>query len=885
MNLLEVDLKKLLRVLGTDPEKGLSRSQVLKNREDFPASNRSMSPRNRIKSVFFRVFGDAIMILFIVLSLISALQHRSEFAFDALLIMLVGYGLFLVFSYRYILRVTQNIDRYRPFCRVKRGGKTVKIRVSNLVPGDILLVSGGERVPCDGIILKQESLRAYEQHITGNSEPVIKKTHEDSVSIKDCPYFDCILFAGTVILSGEAELIVCNLGNDIFDKGSDGARRQSDSMPKAYETASFISKQLSLVWILVSFVIFLIGISCRQEAFRMFCYVCTLVVAALPSLITVLSELAVAIRLNALMKKGCIIKNMAAVDKLCDTNVISVNDNRFFIHSHPIPCTYYIGYEQQDFNTNPDGAYWLLTYCIMTASDPNSQARELFCNGKSIDRALAEAAANLGIKQKRVEKNHPTVKRKSFDPTLGFSCNVSHRGKDFLFVIRGVPDEVISRCSYIERNGEKVEMTEVMRERILGANSDMTASGQYVCALAKKTYRALPSARTADCCVNMVFIGLVGLYTPIRTTAAKAVNSCVKADISVLIMTRDLPDVTLGLAHNISLFEKGDRKKALTESDLSAMDRGVFLADLKKYKLFSSLSAQSKKDIVELHKQSGDIVTMVTEGIADTPVQTQADISVVSAGEKTPAVRDNADLLLTDDNFDVLPECIKTSRSIYNNILHLLQYIMTMQFVLLFLPTVFLIIEKTTVLNPAAIVLFGVAVILPTAIMLILDRGDPQKLTHTPGEEAAKFNIYNLVMVPLFSSAAVILSSAISYRVAYFLTSAASSATSATVITLFMSSVLIAFSLRTENTLFSKGEARTVNPWLIALTAVMALFCAVVTGPAPVKGLINTAGIGIKTAVFSSCLCLLPLAVCELIKIAVRYAKTTKGDNQDEGSN
>ena len=197
MNLLEVGLDKLLEVLGTDPEIGLTREQVSQNRREF-GENILFDKKNTAADLLKKIFGDIMMILFLLISLFDYVESENLASLVALISVVVLYSAFVLFTHFYVRRTKMRIEKFsKGKYHVKRSGKIVSVSKSELVPGDILLLEKGDVVPCDGIILRHSALKILEASVTGRRVPVFKRSHEEvSGENSGFPYFECILFAG-----------------------------------------------------------------------------------------------------------------------------------------------------------------------------------------------------------------------------------------------------------------------------------------------------------------------------------------------------------------------------------------------------------------------------------------------------------------------------------------------------------------------------------------------------------------------------------------------------------------------------------------------------------------------------------------------------------------
>ncbi len=868
MNLLEVDIADLCTILGSDPEQGLSEEQAEKNRREFGA-NRLFESAIRSPAEFISgIFGDMMALLFVTLSLIAVMLRQDYTALLCLFLTVGGYFIFQSVAYLITRRIYHRIDRDRAMvCHVKRDGKILTIDAEQLVPGDILLLQQGDILPCDALVMSQSTLRVLETNVTGTRVAMIKKAQSEIVGEKDTkrPYFECMLFAGTIVTAGQATAFVCNTGKNVFDYRNENVRKSNKQyMPQIHLTSMFFAKQISLVWILICFFIFVVGVVLKQDIFSMFYLASALVIAAVPESVSTLSELAIAMQIDRLYKKRCILKNPAAIDRMCDVNCIIINSGKYLLLDHIVPDTYTVDEWIYNFKEDPEKARDLFTVCMMTAPPdaPNGQNSILY-NGKSIEPPLAEAAASLQITRKSVLKSAFIVYR-HFDTTTGISGAVVLKNERYHILSRGPINAILARCTHREIDGKTVYMNETDRLRLRDLGKTIADSSDLVIAVATREESSLPEGGVAKDYTGLVFRGFIGLYTPIRVEAAKAVNLCAKADIDVLLITDEYPETAFGLAKSVSIVQEEDHQRAVSQRDYVHMDRGLFVSDLHRYKVFSRLNSEQKQEIIRYHKDDGDIVAAVTQGLDDAFPQMESDISFVQSSEPSAAVRYTADVLMRTRSFEVIPECIRCARNIYHNIRHMLQYIFMLQFALIAVSLISILTEGKTVISPALLMIFGVVICLPTACSLIMENDPRQALKRPPGYEALNLNPINLFFIPFVCGAAIGIVTLLAYRFALMMGQDASGQLSAAVITLCLAGFLLVFSMRQDNNMFLHfaffHTALGVSFLITFATVLLIVYLP------PMHTLLGTAPLPFSVFMASLGLSLLPMFISEILK-------------------
>lgn len=802
MNLLEIRLEKLREILGTDLETGLTGEQVLRTRREF-GENILFEKKNTVQDLVKKIFGDVMMVLFLLVSLFDFLESGNPASLFAALSVSVLYSAFVLGTHFYVANTKKKFDRYfSTRYHVRRSGRVTSVEKSELVPGDILLLEKGDVMPCDGIILKHSALKILEASVTGTRVPVFKRSHEEvQAENSGYPYFECILFAGSVILHGSAKVFVCNTGPDIFDNQNFTISRQNSTVPRIYETAMDLKKQISMIWVLVCLLLFAWGVFRGQEVFGIFHYATATIIAAFPDSMEHLCDLAIAYMTRKLYREGVILRNPGSVDRLCDVNSVFVNSSEYLFHSHPIAGSYYVGNCHYDFKENPEPATELLENLLL------AQSSKRYFSGKTEEwqgeKAILAAAASLGIQKRNLDRKFLHINSYDPDDRYGFSCAMLLCGETYRLVIRGIPNAVLRCCDHVVENGEKIPLTPAKTQQIKADIRHLAGTCERIIAVAVLELSSPSTRDQRTLCRHMTYLGLFGLSTPISAAAATAVSVCQKAGVQTYLLTDDYPETVSALSKNVSIIGNDDYQHALSYQTYERMDRGVFVADIEKYKAYCGFPVEEKQSIVKYHKDNGNITLSLTDGIYDTLPQMESDISVVGVDEKLNAVRLNADLLVIEKRFELVPLCINWARKFYRNIVHLMQYTLCNQMALG--TSVFIALAASSSLPFAMLpmLLAGLGACLPAGFNVFNRTPRPRledNLEVLKDDRIASLRA--LIITPLLVGLVEALAMMLSHRIALYTSGSVAVAQGATIITLIFSSWLNSVSIKFDSSLF-----------------------------------------------------------------------------------
>lgn len=826
MNLLEVSLDKLRSILGTDPDSGLTAEQVLRNRKEF-GENILYDKKNTVQDLLKKIFGDVMMILFLLVFFFDFVRTENYTSLFCMVIVALLYSSFVLGTHFYVSKIQKKIDR---FCRskyhVRRSGRIQSISKSELVPGDILLLEKGDVMPCDGIILKHSALKILEASVTGKRVPVFKRTHEEVEDEESgYPYFECILFAGSVVLHGSAKVFVCNTGTNIFDNENFTVSRQNTTVPQIYRTAMELKKQISLIWVIACFFLFSFGVFRGLDVFHSFYYVSAVVIAAFPGAIELLCDLSIAHMTDRLFRKGVVLRNAGSIDRLCDVNCVFVNSSDYLFYSQPLPGSCYLGEEFFDFKNDKEKAALLLENLILAQSKRDYYAGKL--EEWKVEKVILSAAAQIGIQKTRLDKEHLYINQYNFDPKLGYSCSLTLHNNQYRLVIRGNPNSVLSACGELYRDGSVVPMNETLRASLRANARHLAGLTERMIAVA---YLNLSSPSTGDqrsLCRGMTYLGIFGLSTPISAAAANSVSVCQKSGIQTYLLTDDYPETVAALSKSVSIIGEGDYQYALSYQTYERMDRGIFLADIEKYKAYCGFPVEEKQSIVRFHKENGDITLSLTGGIYDTLPQMESDISVVGIDEKQNAVRLNADLLLKEKKYEVIPFCINWARILYRNIVHVMQYTISVQVALGLFIFLSYLAHAEAPFSCLPLLIAGLGAVLPSGINIFHRVPGPHLEDNVNVlKEDRVTSLQALIIVPFITGAAHAVASMLAYRVALFASGGSATASFAGLLCFVFASYFTSMSIKFDS-LFLKNRKHIGKSALVTLgISVLSLVCA-----------------------------------------------------------
>jgi len=606
---------------------------------------------------------DAIVIAVVVLlnaTLGFFQEHRAEAALSALKKMLA------------------------PVARVRRDGQPAEIPAEALVPGDILLLEAGDRIPADARVLRAPAAEVAEAALTGESQAVAKTPAAISGTPPLAEQHNMV-FMNTVVTRGRIEAIVCATGmrTEMGKLASLLAETPESATPLQVQLDA-LGARLAAIAGLVVCLIFAIGILRGDALIDTVLTAIALAVAAIPEGLPAVVTVTLALGMHRMAKRHAIVKKLAAVETLGCTTVIcsdktgtltlnQMTARRAWFHGRRFAVTgdgyAGVGAILPEDDAPPPNWLPLLT-CAALCTDARIRDGELI--GDPTEGALLALAARGGLDAPTLTGQQPRIAEIPFDSTHKFMATFHHDGALVRMWIKGAPDVLLERArAHLTAAGE-VALDTATREAFVAHNAAFAQDALRVLMLAGRTIPAADFDPAGDLMVwadGLTLLGLVGIIDPPRPEAREAIRICQQAGVAVKMITGDHRATAAAIARDLGLtgeVREGREIEGLTQSALAALVEGTAV--------FARVSPEHKLHIVEALKARGHVVAMTGDGVNDAPALKTADIGVAMGITGTEVSKEAATLVLTDDNFATIVGAVKEGRTIYDNIVKFVRF-------------------------------------------------------------------------------------------------------------------------------------------------------------------------------------------------------------------
>ncbi len=572
-----------------------------------------------------------------------------------------------------------------PRAMVVRDGKQMSIKAELLVPGDIVFLQSGDKVPADLRLIKVKGLQIQEAALTGESiaiEKIVEPAPEQSV-IGDRK---CMAYSSTLVTHGQGSGVVVKTGADteIGRISTLVSEVETVTTPLLLRMAQF-ARWLTIAILALAVITFVFGFFVRSyTATEMFLAAVSLAVASIPEGLPAIMTITLAIGVQRMAKRNAIIRKLPAVETLGAVSVIcsdktgTLTRNQMTVRSIATANNLY---DLSGTGYNPHGSISL------SGKDVHSEQRPLLhqlsraamlCNDSSLEKiesewhvhgdpmegALLVAGIKAGLDIKTEAKKYPRTDLIPFESEHRFMATLhhNHRGEAFIFV-KGAPEQILRMCSFQGSLDGDVSLDKAYwLERI----EALAGKGQRVLAMAMKP--VMPEKREltfSDVENDLIMLGMFGMIDPPREEAIDAVEVCKRAGIRVKMITGDHGSTALAISRQLKLI---NTEEVLTGEDIEEMSEEELKARVEDVDVYARVNPEHKLLLVKLLQEQGLIVAMTGDGVNDAPALKRADVGTAMGYNGTEAAKEAAEMVLTDDNFTSIMHAVEEGRTVYDNL-------------------------------------------------------------------------------------------------------------------------------------------------------------------------------------------------------------------------
>jgi Ca2+-transporting ATPase len=699
-----------LNILDSSLE-GLSKSEVEQRTEKYGPNELPDSYQVPRWKIFIGQFKSSIVILLLVAAVVSYffgdLADSVAILFVILLNGTIGYV--LESQAMRSMQALRKLDK--SYCRVRRGGVVEELDARLVVPGDIVLLDAGDLIPADGRILESQRFEVNEASLTGESVPVEK--NEKITLPEETVLADRInmVFKGTAVTKGNASVLVAYTGTltEIGEISQMVESAQKDEIP-LNEKLDRLGKKLIWLTLALILIFFITGIIRGNELYDILETAIALAVAAIPEGLPIVATISLAKGMLELAKKNVIIKKLAAVETLGETDIIitdktgTLTENKLEV-MEVVPCAsendiFLSGILCNNATKDKQGKY---------QGDPVEVAlMEYFREHEKFDQTLQDCEE---------------IEELPFDSDIRYMANLYRCGNQYISVAKGSSHAILQLSQY-GSNNQKLS-NEITEEWIV-KTEELASSGLKVLGFAIQRWDAKPE--TID--RGLQFAGLVGFLDPARSDVSEALQDCYDAGIRVIMATGDHPATSLAIARQIGLIDDGGQEEILHGAEMENLSAEEWNKAIENAHILSRVTPRQKLEVVEYYQQNGHVVGMTGDGVNDAPALKKSDIGIAMGLRGTQVAEEAADMVLQDDAFPSIVHAIRQGRIIFGNIRNFIVYLLSCNLTEILVVSIAAFISASLPLLPLQILFLNIVTDVFPALALGMGKGSDRVMLH-----------------------------------------------------------------------------------------------------------------------------------------------------------
>lgn len=689
---------------------GLSEAEVGRRRQIFGYNEIiTQNKRSRLK-ILLEQFNNIIVYVLLAAAVFSGVLGKFTNVIVIIVIIIVNgcIGFIQEIKAEKSLESLQNMAAPEATvlrdCGESQGCTQFRLKTQEIVPGDILFLEAGDKIPADARLFEIANLQIEEAILTGESLPVWKNTDPTPI---DAPLGDRkdVVFSGTIVAAGRGKAVVYAIGMQTqMGKIAQLINQTEEAKSPLEKKVERLGKRLGIIALIASALTFLIGILRGFELLEMLLFASAVLVSSIPSGLPAIITITLAIGVSRMVKRNAIIRKLKAIDSLgAITSIVSdktgtltqnqMTVRKIYVDSQDIDVTG-VGYTPtgkfllNNVEVVPKDSSTLKTLletavlcndCILREHEITENNYRWEIMGDPTEGSLVVVARKAHINKQEMERDNPRKAEIPFDSKNKFMITINAQGSTALINMKGAPEIVLSHCNQKLLQNKLETLREDEREKFQIQTDLYASKGFRVLGIARLKVNSADYSRLIQEFqqgkIKLVFLGLVGIIDPPRDEVKEAIRRAQEAGIKVFMATGDHKLTATAIGQEIGILSPGLQAMAGIELEKlsdSALDEAV-----KSNRVFARVSPEHKFRIVESLKRKKEIVAMTGDGANDAPALKTSDVGVAMGITGTDVTKDAASMILIDDNFASIVNAVEEGRVVNENIKKGIKFLLT----------------------------------------------------------------------------------------------------------------------------------------------------------------------------------------------------------------
>jgi Ca2+-transporting ATPase len=685
----KIDQQLVTAELKSDVTVGLSSSEAAIRLKQYGPNEVLIGHKTSGWTIFFAQFKNILIVILIVAVGLSIILGHTLEAIAITVILLFAVILGFLQEYRAERAIEALRQMAAPHATVVRDGQELEIPAREVVPGDLILIRAGNKIPADARLLQAFNLKVEESALTGESVPSEK--NPATLLLNDIATGDQknMVFAGTTATYGRGQAIVVATGMEtFFGKIARMLEQVEVTKTPLQQNLDKLGRTLAQAAIIVVLLIVILGLLRGQPIFEMIIFGIALAVAVVPEALPAVVTISLAMGVQRMIKRNALVRHLPAVETLGSTSVICSDKTGTLTKDEMTVRRIVIGEEVIDVSGSgydPEG-----TFCHKGAVvDPQEEILDLLkaavlasdaylqrienrweVKGDPTEAALVVAGVKAGLHRDALNKELPRIHEIPFTSERKRMTTLHKTSKGVVVAYsKGAPEIILASCVQQQSFSGmgKIEIPD--KQRILENASTLAREGLRVLAVSCKENADLNDAEN-----GMLFLGLIAMIDAPRPEAKTAVHTAKEAGIIVVMITGDHPLTAEAIAREVGILDHG---KVITGSELDLLDDHQLAQQVSDIDVYARVAPEHKLRVITALQKSGHVVAMTGDGINDAPALRKADIGIAMGITGTDVSKEAAAMMLTDDNFASIVAAIEEGRAIFGNIKKYLMYLLS----------------------------------------------------------------------------------------------------------------------------------------------------------------------------------------------------------------
>lgn len=657
--------------VATDPERGLSLLEADRRRAEH-GPNRIAAPKRWVRlGILVHQFADTLIWLLIGAALISGLLLDSWVdagAIGAIVILNAAVGYWQESRARSAL--DQLADLEAPTARVVRDGSPRQVAAADVVPGDVVVIDPGDRVPADGRVTAAIRLLVDESSLTGESAAITKSPDSvpEATSLGDR---SSMLHAGTLVVGGRGRFVVTAIGAGTeVGRIAELASRASPLTPLEVDVRR-IGRRIAVLAAASAVLVFAVGLARGFGPESMLLVAIALAVAAIPEGLPAVITVSLAGGLQRMAKRSAVVRRLAAVEALGAVDVICTDKTGTLTLPRLEVADLVLadGRRGLDLLTVDSDAPRLIVLIAALCND--AQETPTGWTGDPVEIALLRTLTGVGIDPSDLRSRRPRIDEAGFDGNRKRMSTVHEIDGRTMLLVKGAPEVLISLAASVFDQDRVIDLDDSGREAVLAAAERLASEGLRTLGFAARRLSDAPRD-PASAEQDLIFLGMTAMREQIRPEVPDAVAAAARAGVRTVMVTGDHATTAAAVADAVGITE-GD---VMTGNTLSMTPLDDLTARIERYRVFARVDPVDKVKIVDAWRGAGARVAMTGDGVNDAPALRRADIGV-AMGSGTDVAREAAAVVLTDDNYTSIVAAIAEGRRLFANLRNVVHYLLS----------------------------------------------------------------------------------------------------------------------------------------------------------------------------------------------------------------